>query len=113
MKRFLGQTITSLAISTDGEDVLLGINNEVHTLYMSNHCCERRWFHSDDDLNRLVGKKLNRIEVRGIKVGYPADEAVLIIEAGMESVNIVAYNEHDGNYAGFELECIFVPGKLA
>lgn len=75
-------------------------------------CCESRYMTCDDDLGKLVGGELRRVETKpgpDTAVEYGEHEQVFIeqvfIEIGTNEcfVTVCTHNEHNGYYGGFDL----------
>ena len=100
MKNYIGKTIKKCHI----RDNILYMHFEDGTkikIYDCNHhffCSEKRWMHTDDDLNYHIGARLNDVEVKESKV-----EQFVIITTSRGCITLVNYNEHNGYYGGFEL----------
>lgn len=71
-------------------------------------CCEHRYFHTDDELKPFVGTKFTSLEVRdggGKDKDYGTQDAqFLLVNTSLGTFTIVAYNEHNGYYGGFDLQ---------
>ena len=70
-------------------------------------CCEKRYMHTDDDLDYYVGSYFLGAEVRqggdeSIK-GYEIESEFLIINTSLGQFTIVNYNKHNGYYSGFDI----------
>jgi hypothetical protein len=76
-------------------------------------CCEHRFMTCDDDLSKLVGGHLRKIEVRELKeetVEYGDHEQAFVEIATDECfITVVTHNEHNGYYGGFGLSIGEVP----
>ena len=77
-------------------------------------CCETRYFHTEDNLQDLVGHRLAKIEVKCGGNGpapaprwprdYVREISFLEIQAGHETVTFTAYNIHNGYYGSCNIE---------
>lgn len=72
-------------------------------------CCEHRYMHTDDDLPYHVGALLVDIELRdgpGVERDYGETESqFLIVTTSKGCFTVVNYNEHNGYYGGFHMDC--------
>lgn len=105
-RKFRGKKIQQLTLSADKTEVIICFDDGSR-LFLSDppSCCEQRYFHSDDKLSSIVGGEFYRMEL--VDLGqrkHNADIAFLWIYSSSGCVNICAYNEHTGNYGGFEIE---------
>lgn len=70
-------------------------------------CCESRYMTCDDDLSKLVGGELRRVDTKpGPEVESEYDEhEQVFIEIGTDEcfVTVCTHNEHNGYYGGFGL----------
>lgn len=71
-------------------------------------CCESRYTTTDDDLSKIVGGVLRRIETKPapeIKGEYGEEHEQVFVEIGTDEcfVTLVTHNEHNGYYGGFGL----------
>jgi len=75
-------------------------------------CCERRWMHTDDDLEYYAGSKLLGVEVAAGPTTEedfePTESQFLKVTTSAGVFTVVNYNEHNGYYGGFTLECDFL-----
>lgn len=70
-------------------------------------CCESRYMTCDDDLGKLVGGELRRVDTKPgpeTEVEY-GDHEQVFIEIGTDEcfVTVCTHNEHNGYYGGFGL----------
>lgn len=75
-------------------------------------CCEQRYIRTDDDIKKLVGKRLTKIDIKSVDVDELDDWKVhetqfLEISAEGSCVTFCAHNEHNGYYGGFDLNFKF------
>lgn len=104
---YYGQKIVSAALVDNKFRLALGNGKNIELWDDAQSCCENRWITCDDDLGKIVGGTLTRVEV---KEG-PSDESSgdvheqLFIEIGTNEcfVTICTHNEHNGYYGGFGL----------
>jgi|GEM_PF-1159730 len=71
-------------------------------------CCEHRYMTCDDDLSKLVGGKLNRIEAKEgptTSADYGEEHEQIFVEIATDQcfVTVCTHNEHNGYYGGFGL----------
>jgi len=71
-------------------------------------CCESRYITCDDDLSKIVGGTLTRIEpkeTKDIEGEYGDCHEQVFIEIGTDEcfVTVCTHNEHNGYYGGFGL----------
>ena len=89
---------------TDGSAIMLCDEEQ--------HCCERRYMHSDDDIQAFVGTKLMDAEVREapeIEHEYNVHEvAFLLVTTSVGVFTIETHNKHNGYYGGFQIEATIV-----
>lgn len=75
-------------------------------------CCERRYMHTDDDLEYFKGSELLHVKLQDgptakqNEYGNIIDSQFLIITTTKGSFTIVNYNDHNGYYGGFRIECL-------
>ena len=99
-----------IAAEKVGEDLRLRFDDgkQVRIWDDGQSCCENRYMTCDDDLSKLVGGKLLRIEAKdGPDVDDPDGECheQCFIEVGTDEcfVTLCTHNEHNGYYGGFGL----------
>jgi len=72
-------------------------------------CCENRYMTTDDDLNKIVGGVLTRIDVKEGDAPKNDEEygehEIAFLEIGTDEcfVTVATHNEHNGYYGGFAL----------
>ena len=71
-------------------------------------CCERRYMHTDDQLEDFVGAQFREAEVRNgptesIEYGDPKESQFLVVTTSVGQFTVVNYNEHNGYYGGFAI----------
>jgi hypothetical protein len=70
-------------------------------------CCESRYTSTDDDLSKIIGGTLRRIEVKEAPpvADQYGEHEQLFVEIGTDEcfVTLVTHNEHNGYYGGFGL----------
>ena len=74
-------------------------------------CCEHRHMSTDDDVQSLVGCKLDRIETKNGPAVSEEDYSncyvheIVFVEVGTNKgfITLVNHNEHNGYYGGFSL----------
>ena len=73
-------------------------------------CCESRYMRTDDNLSDLVGKVLNRIEIKEVKdcdiedCNHEVHEiAFLEIQADHEAISVTSHVDSNGYYGGFDI----------
>jgi len=104
---YYGQKIISAAITDDHLNLALGNGKTISIWDNGQSCCEHRYMTTDDDLSKIVGGTLTRIEAKeapNIDAEYDEHECVFV-EVGTDEcfVTIVNHNEHNGYYGGFGL----------
>ena len=105
---FYGRKITSAVLDdnrlklsfSDGSGAVLWDDGQ--------SCCESRYITCDDDLSKLVGGELRRIEAKRSEEKsdeYGDPHEMVFIEIGTDEcfVTICTHNEHNGYYGGFGL----------
>lgn len=117
---YYGRRITAAAMSTepgyrsigDGQKEALNLTfDDGVTIRLTDEgqsCCEHRYMTCDDDLSKLIGGKLAKIEVRDVKeesgeYGDEHEQAFVEVATDECFVTIVTHNEHNGYYGGFGL----------
>jgi hypothetical protein len=70
-------------------------------------CCESRYTTTDDDLSKIIGGVLRRIETKeapNVADEY-GDHEQVFVEIGTDEcfVTLVTHNQHNGYYGGFGL----------
>lgn len=118
---YYGRKVTAVSTTTEpgyrsignGEKTGLNITFEdgvtIRLTDEGQSCCEHRYMTCDDDLSKLVGGKLTKIEVRELKdesdpTGYGDHEQAFVEVATDECfITVVTHNEHNGYYGGFGL----------
>lgn len=75
------------------------------------HCCEKRYMTTSDDINSIVGENLLNIFVKNcnkIESDCKVYEiAFLEIKTDKQSITFESHNEHNGYYGGFNLMIVF------
>ncbi len=106
--RYYGRKIVAASMV---DDVLAIKFDDGVTLQLSDQgqsCCEHRYMTCDDDLSKLAGGKLTKIEVREIKkddtTGEPHEQAFVEIATDDCFITVCTHNEHNGYYGGFGLD---------
>jgi hypothetical protein len=95
---------------TDGLILAFDDGQKIRIWDNGQSCCESRYMATDDDLAKIVGGKLTRIEVReGPTIGDRMEcevHEVEFLEIGTDEcfVTVATHNEHNGYYGGFGLE---------
>lgn len=94
-----------------GKDALLLTFEDGQRIAISDDdqsCCESRYMTTDDDLAKIVGGKLARIDVKegeGKKDDDYGEHEIAFLEIGTDEcfVTVATHNEHNGYYGGFGL----------
>lgn len=105
---FYGKRIT--AASKDDNELLLSFEDgtKIKLWDDGQSCCESRYMTTDDDLSKIVGGVLTRIEAKeGPETEGEYGEAhdQVFIEVGTDEcfITVCTHNEHNGYYGGFGL----------
>jgi hypothetical protein len=107
---FYGRRISAAHLDADeGLFITLDDGTKVRLWDNAQKCCEHRYITCDDDLSKIIGGVLQRIEVKevpDVETGYGAHEQ-LFVEVGTDEcfITLTTHNEHNGFYSGFGL-CI-------
>ncbi len=106
---FYGRKITSAALDDNKLKLSFGDGTAIVLWDDGQSCCESRYITCDDDLNKIVGGELRRIEAKRTEdkadpEGW-GDHEMVFIEIGTDEcfVTICTHNEHNGYYGGFGL----------
>lgn len=72
------------------------------------NCCEKRYMHTDDDVNYIKGAKLLDIEEKPSNFfddssGDIKECVFLEVKTDKGLISFANYNEHNGYYGGFDL----------
>ena len=113
MPECLGATIKRIAIcDNDTLDIEFEDGSTLRLEDQAQSCCEYRYFHTDDDLTYHVGAKLLDAELRVMDDqdtnGGCREALALLITTSKGTFTVVAYNEHNGYYGGFDLRSYFL-----
>jgi len=110
----IGKVIESLKIENDELRITFENDSEPIKLFDDGQsCCENRYMHTDDDLEYYVGAKLQGAEVADgpeeeDEWGETKESQFLKVETSKGVFTVVNYNEHNGYYGGFAVECAAV-----
>jgi len=107
---FYGRRIVAAALSgndPNGIELKFDDGTGIRVWDNGQSCCEHRYTTTDDDLSKIVGGVLRRIEAKDapdVKDEYGEHEQVFV-EIGTDEcfVTLVTHNEHNGYYGGFGL----------
>jgi hypothetical protein len=104
---YYGQKIVSAAIVDNRLRLALGNGKSIAIWDDGQSCCEARYMSTDDDVSKIVGGTITRIEARNapdLPDEYGSHECVFV-EVGTDEcfITIVNHNEHNGYYGGFGL----------
>lgn len=95
-----------------GEELLLTFDDgaKISIRDEGQSCCESRYITTDDDLSKIVGGKLKRIESKAAPDKERGeddwgDHEMCFVEVGTDEcfITICTHNEHNGYYGGFAL----------
>jgi len=110
---FYGKTISSVFMGENhyGDnflDIEFTDNVKIRLRDDGQSCCEHRYMTCDDDLQALVGNKLEKIEIKDVEYkegeyGQPHDIQFLEITTDKGFITIANHNEHNGYYGGFSI----------
>lgn len=108
----IGKVIESLKIE-DNELLFSFVGDEIPIKLFDNaqRCCELRYMHTDDNLEYYIGSKLLGAGVANgpeeeNEWGEAKESQFLKVETSKGVFTIVNYNEHNGYYGGFAIECV-------
>jgi hypothetical protein len=108
----IGKVIESLKIENDELCFTFENDTQPIKLYDAGQCCcESRYMHTDDDLEYYIGAKLQGAEIadgpeeEDGKWGETKESQFLKVETSKGVFTVVNYNEHNGYYGGFAVEC--------
>ena len=75
-------------------------------------CCEHRYFTCDDDPSAIIARTTGgSARLVGVRLSEVCDESFLTKTTTAGSITVVAHNEHNGYYAGFDV-CVSVEKDL-
>ena len=117
LSKYIGKRIRSAEIK--GEQELRIIFDDGTGIMLTDDgqsCCERRYMHTDDDLNSIAGHELRRIELKDGPTkedAYGDSHEQQFLEIGTDQgfVTIVNHNEHNGYYGGFAIKLAEIEGE--
>lgn len=107
---FYGRRISAAHLDADeGLFITFDDGTKVRLWDNAQSCCEHRYITCDDDLSKIIGGVLQRIEVKqapDVETEYDVHEQ-LFVEVGTDEcfIALTTHNEHNGYYGGFGL-CI-------
>ena len=108
-EKFYGKRITAARMD-EGLFLSFEDGTEIKLWDDGQSCCESRYMTTDDDLNKIVGGTLTRIETKEGAAPEQEDEygeehEVVFIEVGTDQcfITVATHNEHNGYYGGFGL----------
>lgn len=109
---FYDKTISSVTVNRDGTTLTV-LFSDCTSLVVQDamqHCCEERYFHTEDDLNEMAGKIFCGFSVRNGGSEYDDEEEMPVLDSMFIEIQtedfpytITAYNAHNGEYAGFDI----------
>lgn len=107
---YYGQKITAASLDAESDRLYLSFADGRKIFIWDNgrECCEDRYMTCDDDLSKIVGGTLARIEMKKGEDQATEDygvHEVTFVEIGTNEcfVTIATHNEHNGYYGGFDL----------
>ena len=100
--------IKSISITDDQLKLVFGDDTGFVLWDNGQSCCERRYMHTDDDLQSLVGQCLVSIDVETgesgeSEWGEEKEVQFLKIQTDQGFATVANYNVHNGYYGGFAL----------
>lgn len=108
-----GRIIAAIEL-TDGDTQLVIHFDDDRRLEIEDNkqsCCERRYMHTDDDLDFYIGATFldARVEDGPIEErdGDYKECQFLLIDTSKGTFTIANYNEHNGYYGGFDISAAF------
>lgn len=114
LQKNIGKTITALEITEKELLFTFADGSKMKLLDDGQSCCERRYMHTDDNIQDFIGATLQGAETReGGKVEskYRNDvkeSEFLIVSTSRGQFTVVNYNEHNGYYGGFCIRAMAV-----
>lgn len=106
----VNQQIRPLSV-TDEESLVFEFENgyKMRIFDDGQSCCEHRYMRTDDDLSHFVGATLLDAELRdggSQEEEYECKDCqFLIVKTSKGEFTVQNYNEHNGYYGGFAIEC--------
>jgi len=106
-EKYYGKTIKNATI--DEEKIIIEFEDEIKIMITDEgqSCCEHRYISCDDDINRIIGTKLTKIEIKKTEEkeeDYEVHEISFIdIQTDKCFITFCTHNEHNGYYGGFVL----------
>lgn len=105
---FYGKTIASAAMENDRLKLSFTDGTLIEIWDDCQSCCEHRYMTCDDDLAKIIGGNLIRMDVKAgpeIKCKYGYEHEILFVEVATNEcfITIATHNEHNGYYGGFGL----------
>lgn len=104
---FYGKQIVAAQVIDDGFELTFEGGERIRIWDDGQSCCESRYMTCDDDVSKIVGGVLRRIEVRDAPDIEDSGEVheVAFLEIGTDEcfVTVATHNEHNGYYGGFGL----------
>jgi hypothetical protein len=102
IKGFIGKNIMEIEVT----DTNIFVRFDEQTLVLFDNgqqCCEYRYFHTDSDLEYY--KKSVFLGIRETDIDYDGDIEIttLWILTNKGEFDIIAHNEHNGYYGGFDI----------
>jgi len=112
-QKALGKVITK--IEFDESELVLWFGNDSLRIWDDGQsCCERRYLHTDDDLQYYVGSlfwDVNQTEAPNIEDQYDVHEvSFLQVKTSLGVFTIETHNEHNGYYGGFWVRGLYCEG---
>lgn len=108
-EQFYGRVIRAAQLTDDVLTLTFSDGSTARVSDQGQSCCEHRYITCDDDLNKIVGDTLRKIEARDGtdtegEYGECHEKAFVEVATDKCFITLVTHNEHNGYYGGFDLE---------
>lgn len=105
---FYGRKVVSAELKDERLSLVLDDGEVIQIWDDAQSCCESRYITCDDDLSKLIGGKLSKIEVREFKEEsseYGDAHEMAFVEVATDEcfITICTHNQNNGYYGGFGL----------
>lgn len=102
----IGKVIADLEIADDELVFTFSDETKIKLFDDGQSCCEKRYMHTDDELQDFIGASLQGADVQegpteDAQWGDEKEFAFLIVTTTKGQFTVVNYNEHNGYYGGF------------